>query len=502
MLPIRLKSGPLVMTLDSGSLRWIRCGRTEVLRQIYAAVRGPNWETLPGKIEQLKLEESGTGFMVELLCDHGPFEWHGMIRGRGTEVVFEFEGFARKRMLVNRVGLCVLHPSSLAGTACTVEHCDGVRVRGSYPKRISPHQPFRQIRSIQHQVDGLTVTVCCEGEVFEMEDQRNWLDASYKTYSRPLDWPFPYVLEPNQKVSQGVRVWVEGEPTDADSRVWTVGEPQTLPKLGVWGKDELPFDFTYHELTPRRALPPATGPRVYSLLLDDELEADAFAGESGDESLRWMVATRTRPVCSAEMVSRLHHVVGKPVVGGTDGNFAELNRNPPQLNEAWGGVRYSANPQVHAFDDASILECAGTFASQLESARLLCPVPIHVGPITLRPRWNPAATSEQGAALDYRDAREAGPLGAAWVILAIASLTRGRAASATFATPMGLARDLWSAILEKRREPARLIEGPSGCCGFALGSTAFLANSSPEVLFLPDGSMIEPLGYRIGSLSM
>ena len=33
-----------------------------------------------------------------------------------------------------------------------------------------------------------------EGDTFEMEDQRNWTDASYKTYVRPLALPWPYTL--------------------------------------------------------------------------------------------------------------------------------------------------------------------------------------------------------------------------------------------------------------------------------------------------------------------
>ncbi len=41
-----------------------------------------------------------------------------------------------------------------------------------------------------------------EGEVFEMEDQRNWTDASFKTYCRPLALPIPYRLEPSTPVRQ------------------------------------------------------------------------------------------------------------------------------------------------------------------------------------------------------------------------------------------------------------------------------------------------------------
>jgi hypothetical protein len=30
-----------------------------------------------------------------------------------------------------------------------------------------------------------------EGDAWEMEDHRNWLDASFKTYVRPLALPYP-----------------------------------------------------------------------------------------------------------------------------------------------------------------------------------------------------------------------------------------------------------------------------------------------------------------------
>ena len=41
---------------------------------------------------------------------------------------------------------------------------------------------------------GVFATVRMEGDAFEMEDHRNWTDASFKTYVRPLALPWPYVL--------------------------------------------------------------------------------------------------------------------------------------------------------------------------------------------------------------------------------------------------------------------------------------------------------------------
>ena len=43
-----------------------------------------------------------------------------------------------------------------------------------------------------------------EGDTFEMEDQRNWTGASYKTYVRPLALPWPYTLAAGAKIDQAV----------------------------------------------------------------------------------------------------------------------------------------------------------------------------------------------------------------------------------------------------------------------------------------------------------
>ena len=41
-----------------------------------------------------------------------------------------------------------------------------------------------------------------EGDAFEMEDQRNWIDASYKTYVRPLALPWPYTIATGRAVQR------------------------------------------------------------------------------------------------------------------------------------------------------------------------------------------------------------------------------------------------------------------------------------------------------------
>ena len=74
--------------------------------------------------------------------------------------------------------------------------------------------------------------------MFEMEDQRNWSDASYKTYSRPLSLPFPYPIAAGERVRQSVWIGVKEaapavEPSDADLVRLEVGGPVPEIVLGA-----------------------------------------------------------------------------------------------------------------------------------------------------------------------------------------------------------------------------------------------------------------------------
>ena len=75
----------------------------------------------------------------------------------------------------------------------------------TFPALVDPVQPFLAIRALTHEVlPGLKATVRMEGDTFEMEDHRNWTDASFKTYVRPLALPWPYTLPAGEAVKQSV----------------------------------------------------------------------------------------------------------------------------------------------------------------------------------------------------------------------------------------------------------------------------------------------------------
>ncbi|HEX8198928.1 MAG TPA: hypothetical protein VF590_00470, partial [Isosphaeraceae bacterium] len=221
-----VRAGPLTMIFEAGDLRSVRLGDREILRRVYVAVRDRNWDTVPAVLADVRIERGSDWFAIAFRAEHRQdpvdFAWVGTIRGdsAGT-ITYTMEGTARSTFLRNRIGICVHHPiRECAGLACVVEHDDGSIERGAFPQAIAPHQPFRMIRAIAHEVaPGLRAEVRFAGEVFEMEDQRNWTDASFKTYSTPLEWPFPVAVPAGTSLAQSVVLTLQPIPLNAEDGI-------------------------------------------------------------------------------------------------------------------------------------------------------------------------------------------------------------------------------------------------------------------------------------------
>ena len=235
-LAVPLRAGPLRLVFDRGELRWIRLGEREVLRGIYVAVREEGWATVPAELEDLEIEAEPESFRVRFRALHRRggvrFDWEGRVEGGPDgRIAFRMSGAAGSTFRRNRIGLCVLHPAEeCAGRACIVETTDGDRLEQAFPALVSPHQPFRNVRAILHEVTpGVEVEVRMEGETFETEDQRNWSDASFKTYGTPLHLPYPVEVAEGTRVAQSVSVSLFGV-TAAPVRQAAAAVPGALPK--------------------------------------------------------------------------------------------------------------------------------------------------------------------------------------------------------------------------------------------------------------------------------
>ncbi|MHA1152674.1 MAG: D-apionate lactonase [Alphaproteobacteria bacterium] len=217
-----LRAGPLSVELDGGNLRYIRYDGHEAIRAVSYVARDQYWGTFNAEIENLEVEETAEGFTVtyDAECKDATqsFRYAAKITGSADGTLrFEGAGSPVTNFLTNRTGFVVLHPvAGVSGFPAEVEHVDGRVVTTDFPARIDPKQPIMDIRAITHEVcPGLKVTCTMEGDSFEMEDQRNWTDASYKTYVRPLGLPFPYTLMSGEGIEQSVTVRFSGAPQAA-----------------------------------------------------------------------------------------------------------------------------------------------------------------------------------------------------------------------------------------------------------------------------------------------
>ncbi|MHC5232595.1 D-apionate lactonase [Brucella sp. LJL56] len=201
--PLHLKAGLLAVDLSDGNLRTIKYDGVEVLRAVYYLVRDRDWGTYNPEIHNLNVEENSAGFTVtyQSRCE-GPDSTQLNVDVRiqaesGGTLTFDAVATASTGFETNRCGFCILHPIvGLAGSPVTVEHVDGTLNQTHLPHLIEPWQPFKDMRAIIHEaMPGVSAECRMEGDTFEMEDQRNWSDASYKTYVRPLALPWPYQIE-------------------------------------------------------------------------------------------------------------------------------------------------------------------------------------------------------------------------------------------------------------------------------------------------------------------
>lgn len=506
---VELRAGPLKVTYEGGDLRYIRLGDLEILRRVYVAIRDRNWGTVAPVFSNVQIEDSGSSFRIRYDVENRQgeidFAWTGTITGDEHGVItFTMDGAARSTFMKNRIGFCVLHPAASAGHACRVTHVDGSEEMGRLPVEINPDQPvrpFADMASLAYEAaPGLWAEVTFRGDLFEMEDQRNWTDASFKTYSTPLSLPYPAEITTGTRVTQSITLALRGElpaaaaPADGgeQSAVTLAFDPadrwQPLPRLGL-GVSSREEPLSERAVQRLRALNlhhlrvdlPLSDPSWQARLtraaaeaqtLDVGLEAALIVSEEMDAeltALRRVLDAAQPPVCSwivypaqenylggspTEAVLRAarQHLAdwspGVPFATGSNQDFIYLQRTPQPMHLA-DRLSFALNPQVHAFDNASIVETLEAQTVMAESARKLAQgKPVQASPITLKPRHNPYATVPAsilppGALPPQVDPRQMSLFGAAWTLGSLRAMTAGAVSSATYYETTG-----WRGVME------------------------------------------------------
>lgn len=452
--PMHLVAGGLATDLINGNLRTITYDGVEVLRAVSYLVRDRDWGTYSPRIENLAIEQGESAFSVSYTARcAGPDGTNLAIEARITgdasgRLIFEAEALSKSGFETNRCGFCILHPiTGVAGTGVIVEHVDGSREDTRLPDLIDPWQPFKDMRAITHTVrPGVTAECRMEGDTFEMEDQRNWSDASYKTYVRPLALPWPYEILANEPLRQRITLNIADRreapaiaasirPTEEPVVIEGGGKHGVMPAVGLVitpeeAKASLKAASLLAEIGVQELLfhfDPLAGHKGEALqdfaaladlhhgrtTLELALPCRRSPADETKEIAAWMRTARFQPdalVISPsvdrqstppgsawpecppleEIFAAAHAAFpGVRLGGGMLSYFTELNRKRAPA-EPLDFITHCTNPIVHAADDLSVMQTLEALPFITRSVRAIYGDKAYrIGPSTIPMRQNP-----------------------------------------------------------------------------------------------------------------
>lgn len=502
-----LTAGDLKIIYENGCLRYISTSGTELIRNIYSAVRDRNWGTLIPKISAEQIKKGDDEFEIQYKAEYCNSEIEFLaeykIKGfKDSRIEFSMHGKALRNFLKNRIGFCVLHPlEGVKGNKCKVTQSDGNISTIVFPEEIDPKSPATNISAMEWKNEAANCVLKFEGDVWEMEDHRNWTDSSYKTYCTPLSQPFPAEIHQGEEVNQKITFQafpsksknIESEHVieilsaefpmpDIGTMLTTlnllsVNECEILKNAGLKHlRYDLKFKFDWIEAFEKAVINSEMLDMPIELVLHfsekAKVEVEALGNFISGKNVRvkklWFVNESTRHTSSLlvdEVLITLRKLFpGIIIGGGTDAYFAEFNRNRFIAGDL-DFVTYAVCPQVHAFDNDSLIENLAAQADTVDSALKLYPgKKVHISPVTLKQRFNVVASGEEPLAPENQlpsqvDERQMSLFAAGWTLGSIASFVRSKADAVTYYEAIG-----WKGIIQGDAEPEKsnLFPGRSG----------------------------------------
>lgn len=517
---VQLTAGDAVVTFEAGQLRHLRVAGTEAIRAVAFLVRDRDWGTVEPEMSDLRIKGGHVSYGARYHLGTGVLLARIAIALTPDGLTASVEAHAQGDVETNRAGFTVLHPiEGVAGAPLRVTHPQGVE-DAHFPTLIAPWQPFKDITALTHQAGGWRIDCRFQGDVFEMEDQRQWGDASFKTYNRPLSLPWPYTIPDGEALTQAVQIRWQAAPvapplapiraTVPDPRfpetalALTAAEarraarnPADLRGIGaqrVLCHMDAAAGGGLDQLRAFAALQAALPELCYDLELIADCPPDAdldalFAGHARDLAAAGLTVGSIMtcpavdrqstppgsdwPACAplpAIHAAARRAFAGLSVGGGMASFFPELNRKRPPV-ELLDFVTHGLCPIVHAADDLSVMETLETVPHILASARAIIGArEYRLGPSTIAMRQNPYGSRtipnphRERICMAEDDPRQDGTFAAAWTLGLAAAIAPAGVTVWTPAAlygPRGLIRDdgTW-------RPLARLVQelaGQAGC---------------------------------------
>lgn len=447
---------------------------------INAPIRDANWATMPAVIVDTVVEETGTSLRIDerFTVTDGALDGHLVFEAEAAgRLRAELALTAKRDVVTNRAGFTLLHPiAGVAGTKLSVRHGDGSREETRFPALIAPGQPAFDIVGLAHTVDGVSVDIAFDGEIFEMEDQRNWSDASFKTYCRPLSLPTPYTLGAGETVRQRIEVTMRAVGHAPRPPASAAKAKVALPSLGLACEP----DGLGHMPQGARAVLRFQGTvgwtddalKALSATIDQvDVEIILADGESTEPAVRSVKAKLDDAGLDAAHVIALPEAYLKSyqpsgpwptglspddcaeaartvfpdakIGGGMLTHFTEFNRHPPTIALA-DDVTFGNSAVVHAADDLSVWETLEALPAIFASAQALAgDLPIRLGLMSIAMRTNPygdglvANPGGQKLAMTGDDPRQGEVFAAAYAVAAFALAAGAGVEMITLAAPAG-----------------------------------------------------------------
>jgi len=483
---LALKAGRLSLYYQQGNIRHISDGRNEIIRMIYSALRDREWLNINPVISSEKVQRGSDNFRIEYTCnyfsDKPLFKAVYIIEGRSDNtLIFSFEGEVLNSFEKNRLGFCILHPvKECSGKPCELIHTSGDKEILSFPSLISADQSFLDLKAMIWDTENSKCRLEFTGEIFETEDQRNWTDASFKTYCTPLSLPGPVKLSTGEKLSQKIELKVVEKDSPSgiigDSAIkisFEKGEKINKPEIGIGcstrvnpltenearllklvNADHYRYDiYLFEQEWMTKADKSLSEARALGCKSELALFFDENYKDQTDNIIKWIedrkpeisviiLLHKTAYVTPGELLEHTSHLFRQiapsaRICIGTNANFAEINRERP-AEQGFDLLTYSIHPQEHASDNLTLIENLEAQKYTVESAaEFSFGRGIWVSPVNLQRRFNANIenyeTAVQGSSFPAQvDSRIMSLFGACWTAGSIKYLSESGAKGITY----------------------------------------------------------------------
>ena len=414
---------------DNLFLRNIKYKNIEILKLISFLVRDKNWNNYNPEIIKTSnyKNDHNLNFEFDLRYgNHEQLEVNILLTVKDHSIKLSAKGKFLTDFWTNRIGFNLLLPlNGVVGEKVDIINSDNSSELSKFPLNISPNQPMVKFNNLSYQMfNSLDLNIKFSGIHFEMEDQRNWGDASYKIYSGSLLDPFPYKENINSAFHQEIEISISDKLNSSlnteDNNFLSddLSQKLQMPKIGIKIDHESDFDknfdvdFIYHIINfekPIHSNKNLFNKPVYlvalidhrkninkimsdikeyielnPMYLDKLLVCPKIYLNSFQPAGEWP----TVPSLSAYYKAAKSYFPQVRIFSGMVTNFTELNRKRPDGD--FDGINFSFTPIVHDASDYGVLDTPNSLEYIMNTVETFSnDTPVHIGPITLGMHFNP-----------------------------------------------------------------------------------------------------------------